>query len=437
VEWLNVLLVFILILLTAFFVAAEFAIVKVRPSQIESSIAKGNKSAVYVKKVLNNLDGYLSACQLGITVTALGLGWLGEPTFVRLITPILASLHLSPAITSFLSFVIAFLLITYVHVVIGELAPKTIAIQKSEAIARFVTRPLIFFYRITFPFIWLLNGSARLFIRLFGFKPIDQTKEAHTEEELQIILSDSYKSGEINKEELTYVANIFDFDERIAKEIMIPRTDIICLYKENSFAENLTILSSGQFTRYPVVTEGKDHVLGFVHIKDIFTAQLKEENISSLKPFIRPIIHVAEWTPIREIFLTMQKEQIHLAIVNDEYGGTAGLVTVEDVLEEIVGDIRDEFDDREEHLFIEKTPNEWIVSGKFPLYELSEHLHISFPNDDVETLSGWMLRNYPNIEEASTIRYYEYSFTVIEMDEMLIKKVQVKKLPADENEYVQ
>ena len=414
-------------MLTAFFVAAEFAIVKVRPSQIDSSIQKGNKRALHVKKVLHNLDGYLSACQLGITVTALGLGWLGEPTVVRLLTPLFASLHVSPAVLSILSFATAFFFITYIHVVIGELAPKTIAIQKAEAIAQIVAKPLIFFYRITYPFIWLLNGSARLVIRLFGFKPMDQVEEAHSEEELQIILTDSYESGEINKEEMTYVANIFEFDERVAKEIMVPRMEMVCIYKEDSFAKNIAILSSGQYTRYPVVKEDKDHVLGFIHLKDVFTAQLQTGDVKTLEPFIRPIIHVAEWTPIRDVFLTMQKEHIHLAIVNDEYGGTAGLVTVEDILEEIVGDIRDEFDDREENLIVEQTDEKWIVSGKTPLYELRERLHIDFETDDVETLSGWILRNNPEVKKGSVIHYDPYTFTIIKINSYVVETVKIHK----------
>src|SRR5690625_3501186 len=225
-------MVALLILLTAFFVAAEFAIVKVRSTRIDYLVESGDKRAIHAKKLTDNLDGYLSACQLGITVTALGLGWLGEPTVMRLLGPLFVQLGLNATVTSILSFAIAFFAITYLHVVIGELAPKIIAIQKAEAVTLSLAKPLIFFYKMMYPFIWLLNGSARQFIRLFGFTPAKDHEIAHSEEELRLILSESYKSGEINQSEMTYVNNVFEFDERLAKEIMVPRTEMFCFLKE-------------------------------------------------------------------------------------------------------------------------------------------------------------------------------------------------------------
>src|SRR5699024_481917 len=194
----------------AFFVATEFAIVKVRSTRIDYLVDNGNKRAVHAQKILNNLDGYLSACQLGITVTALGLGWLGEPTIMKLLGPVFESIGLNPTVGSVISFVIAFATITFLHVVIGELAPKTVAIQKAEEVTLLLAKPLIFFYNVMYPFIWLLNGSARQFIRLFGFKPINNHEAAHTEEKLRLILSESYESGEINQAEMTYVTKIFE-----------------------------------------------------------------------------------------------------------------------------------------------------------------------------------------------------------------------------------
>src|SRR5690625_354156 len=362
-EIVNLLLVAILIVMTAFFVATEFAIVKVRSTRINYLIESGNKRAINVKKLLDNLDGYLSACQLGITVTALGLGWLGEPTVMRLLSPLFNELGLNATIASVLSFAIAFFTITFLHVVIGELAPKTVAIQKAEEVTLFLAKPLIFFYRVMYPFIWLLNGSARQFIRLFGFKPINDHDVAHSEEELRLILSESYESGEINKAEMTYVTNIFEFDERLAKEIMKPRTEMVCIYKEDGFDSILEIIHNGQFTRYPVADQDKDNIIGLINIKEILTGRLDPNKEFSIEKFIRPIIHVSEATPIKQLLLKMQKEQIHMAIVNDEYGGTAGLVTVEDILEEIVGEIRDEFDVNESPL-IEQSNDAIVVSGR-------------------------------------------------------------------------
>ena len=231
-ELTNLFLIALLIALTAFFVASEFAIVKVRGSRIDQLIAEGNKKALSAKNVTSHLDEYLSACQLGITITALGLGWLGEPTFENLLHPLFERLSLNDSIAQILSFGFAFAIVTFLHVVIGELSPKTFAIQKAEEIALAISKPLIMFYKILFPFIWLLNSSARLLTGLFGLKPASEQELAHSEEELRIILSESYEQGEINQSEYSYVENIFEFDNRLAKEIMVPRTEIIALDKE-------------------------------------------------------------------------------------------------------------------------------------------------------------------------------------------------------------
>ena len=231
----NLILIVLLIALTAFFVATEFAIVKVRMSRLDQLIAEGKKGAVAAKKVVTHLDEYLSACQLGITVTALGLGWLGEPTVEKILHPVFEHLNLDESVTHILSFGIAFALVTFLHVVVGELAPKTVAIQKAETITILFAGPIILFYRIMYPFIWFLNGSARVLVGMFGLKPASEHEIAHSEEELRILLSESYKSGEINKNELKYVNNIFEFDERTAKEIMVPRTEIVSISIDDTF----------------------------------------------------------------------------------------------------------------------------------------------------------------------------------------------------------
>ena len=248
---LNLVIIAILIALTAFFVTSEFAIVKVRASRIDQLIEEGNKNAVAAKKIITNLDEYLSACQLGITITALGIGALGEPTFEHLFYPVLSFFHLPSSLTSILSIAFAFAIMTFLHVVVGELAPKTVAIQKTEKITLLTARPLIAFYRVMYPFIWLLNGSARLITGLFGLKRISDHEVAHSEEELRIILSDSYKNGEINQSEFKYVNKIFEFDDRIAKEIMVPRTEMVSLSKDQTLEDFLSIVHVEKFTRYP------------------------------------------------------------------------------------------------------------------------------------------------------------------------------------------
>ena len=225
-------MVAILIAFTGFFVAAEFAIVKIRSSRIDQLVAEGKRGALAAKKVTTNLDEYLSACQLGITVTAMGLGWLGEPTIEKLLHPLFEKWNLNPSISSVLTFGLAFMIMTYLHVVVGELAPKTMAIQKAERVTLLLAGPLMMFYKVMYPFIWVLNGSARVITGLFGLKPASEHEVAHTEEELRLILSDSYESGEINQAEYKYVNNIFEFDNRIAKEIMVPRTEIVGFYRK-------------------------------------------------------------------------------------------------------------------------------------------------------------------------------------------------------------
>ena len=339
-------LVFIIIALSAFFVASEFAIVKVRSTRIDQLVEEGNKRALAAKKILSNLDEYLSTVQLGITILSLVLGWIGEKTVSHLLMPVFSFIHITGPSVHVISTILAFLLITFVHVVVGELAPKTVAIQKAETISLLTSRPLILIHRILYPFVWLLNTSSRLVTRLFGLKIVNENELAHTEEELRIIVSESYKSGEINQSEFKYVNKIFEFDNRIAKEIMVPRTEITSLSKEDSFDELLQTIREERFTRYPVIDGDKDHIIGMVNAKELLTDLLSDSdrNKSTLNSYIRPIIRVIDTIPIQELLLMMQKERIHMAVLIDEYGGTSGLVTVEDIIEEIVGEIRDEFD---------------------------------------------------------------------------------------------
>ncbi len=414
-------------MLTAFFVATEFAIVKVRSTRIDQLIEEGNKHAVHAKKLVDNLDAYLSACQLGITVTALGLGWLGEPTVERLLHPLFEHYGVTGTLSSVLSFLIAFLSVTYLHVVVGELAPKTIAIQKAEEVTLYFGRFLIFFHKIMYPFIWLLNGSAQLLIRVFGFKPVKEHELAHSEEELRLILSESYKNGEINKAEMTYVNNIFEFDERIAREIMVPRTEMICFFKEDSYETNINIILEGQYTRYPVADGDKDHIIGLVNIKELFTGHITSRK-ESIEPHIRPILHVSESTPIKQVLLRMQKERIHMAIVVDEYGGTAGLITVEDILEEIVGDIRDEFDVHETPMIEEQENGSVLVDGKLLLYEVNEFLGTDLDEEEVDTIAGWVINHNVEAKKGTTVEHNGYQFIVEENDGYQIKKIRIVKV---------
>ncbi|WP_053364840.1 hemolysin family protein [Bacillus sp. FJAT-27245] len=436
----NLLLVLVLIALTAFFVTTEFAIVKVRSSRIDQLIEENRKGAKAAKHVITHLDEYLSACQLGITITALGLGWLGEPTVMALLKPIFDNVQLNQSISKVISFGIAFSLITFLHVVVGELAPKTFAIQKAEAVALFFAKPIITFYKIMYPFIWALNGSARFLTGLFGLKPASENELAHSEEELRIILSESYEKGEINQSELTYVNNIFEFDNRIAKEIMVPRTEIVTFSIDDSMEKILETIRREKYTRYPVVVGDKDNVAGMVNIKEILTATLKPEALKEkpLTYFMKPIIHVIETIPIHELLVKLQKERTHMAILVDEYGGTAGLVTVEDILEEIVGEIRDEFDADEVADIRKIKDGHYIMSGKVLLEDVNDILGIEIPAEDIDTLGGWILSHTYDVKIGDILHEEGYDFKVIDVDGHQILYVEIKqsevKLPAGQLE---
>ncbi|MBB6443442.1 hemolysin family protein [Bacillus benzoevorans] len=426
----NLILIAILIALTAFFVATEFAIVKVRSSRINQLIEENKPGAKAAKNVITHLDNYLSACQLGITITALGLGWLGEPTVEKILHPWFISLNVSESAASILSFFIAFSMITFIHVVIGELAPKTVAIQKAEEITLSFAKPIIWFHKIMFPFIWVLNGSARLLNGLFGLKPASESELALSEEELRIIMSESYKSGEINKSELTYVNNIFEFDNRIAKEIMVPRTEMVTLPIEITFKEVLDVIREEKYTRYPVMNGDKDNIEGIINIKEILTASINHTSIkpdSTIEPFIKPVIRVIETIPIHDLLLKMQKDRSHMAILHDEYGGTAGLVTVEDIIEEIVGEIRDEFDTDEVADIRKNGENHYIISGKVLMEDINDLLGTTLIEEEIDTFGGWFLSQNYDVKLGDQISAEGYRFTVKEIEGHHILYIEVKK----------
>ncbi|MGR3764252.1 hemolysin family protein [Rossellomorea sp. NS-SX7] len=427
---LNLFLLVLLIALTAFFVATEFAIVKVRTSKIDQLITEGRKGAVSAKKVISHLDEYLSACQLGITVTALGLGWLGEPTIEKLLHPFFEYLQLTESLTEILSFGIAFSLVTFLHVVVGELAPKTVAIQKAETVTLLFAGPIILFYKVMFPFIWLLNGAARVFVGLFGIKQASEHELAHSEEELRILLSESYESGEINKSELKYVNNIFEFDERIAREIMVPRTEMVTISRDATFEDIKGVISSEHYTRYPVVEDGdKDNVHGFINVKEFLTAKMvKGTEDENIEPYIIPIIRVIDSIPIHDLLVKMQKERVHIALLLDEYGGTSGLVTVEDIIEEIVGEIRDEFDEDEMPEVQKLGENHYIIDAKLLLHEVNNLLETNIIHDSIDTIGGWYLEECMNQQNKEIKTDNGFLFTVHQGDGHHIHYLDVKKL---------
>lgn len=280
------------------------------------------------------------------------------------------------------------------------------------------------FYRVMYPFIWLLNGSARFVVRLFGFQLSNEQELAHSEEELRLLLSASYKNGEINHTEYKYVNNIFRFDDRVAKEIMVPRKEIVALDVNDSMEHVLQTIREEKYTRYPVIDGDKDHILGLINVKELFTDLVVNcQERRELREYIRPIIQVIETIPIQDLLVKMQKERIHMAILVDEYGGTSGLVTVEDILEEIVGEIRDEFDTDETPLVQTIDENRTIVDGKVLISEINDLFGLEIDDTDVDTIGGWMLTERYNIRPGEQIDCGDYTFTVIQLDGHHVKKL--------------
>lgn len=427
----NLLLIAFLIVLTGLFVAIEFSIIKVRRTRIDQLIAEGKKGAISAKKVVEHLDEYLSACQLGITVTALGLGWLGEPTVEKVLIPLISLLNWNESVTHILSLGIAFALVTYLNVVVGELAPKIVAIQKAEALTLFFSVPIIWFNKIMYPFIWILNGSARLLAGIFGLRPSSEHELALSEEELRILLLESYKSGEINQSELKYLNNIFEFNGRIAKDIMVPRTEISSLSIDDTVNEILNRVRTEHYSRYPVMEGDKDNIIGIINVKVFLTANiLNTENMEEMRveSLIHPAIHVIETIPIHDLLVIMQKERSSMAILIDEYGGTSGLVTVEDIIEEIVGEVRDEFDVDEVAKIQKLKENHYLLNAKLLIEDVNKLLRINISNAEVDTIGGWFLTQDFDAQIGSEVETEEYVFKVRAIEGYHILYLEVRKI---------
>ncbi|MDF2646406.1 MAG: rane protein, partial [Paenibacillus sp.] len=362
----------------------------------------------------------------GITITALGLGWLGEPTVERLLNPLFHFIGVGESLSHILSFSIAFLSITYLHVVLGELAPKTLAIQKAEAISLLTAPIIILFYKIMYPFIWMLNGSANKLVRIFGIKSAGEHEEAHSEEEIRIILSDSYLSGKINKTEFGYVNRVFSFDDLLAREIMVPRTDMICLYADKSLEENMGIITKEQYTRFPVAKESKDHIIGFVNTKQFFLSYISNPDFN-FKSLLQPMMTVPEVMPVKALLKKMQKENVHIALLLDEYGGTSGLITIEDILEEIVGEIRDEFDKDEKKEIETLGENHYVVEGIALLNEINDVLGTDIMDENVDSIGGWLYGKQPELQIGVEWQYGSLTFIVRERDANRIRKIEIIK----------
>jgi CBS domain containing-hemolysin-like protein len=416
--------------MNAFFVATEFVMVKVRKSRIETLALEGNKNAKYILVVIKNLNLYLSACQLGITLASLGLGWIGEPTVSHILIPIFNLFNMPESAIYSISFILGFSIITAFHIVLGELVPKSLAIINAEKIAMYTAFPLIMFYKLTYPIMWIFNHSTNLVLKIFGISQNDEHDAAHTDEEIKLLAKDSYRQGLIDKTELTFVDNIFDFSDKDVKEIMMPRTDMVCIFIEDSFDDIISFTLKKHLTRYPVCKGNKDNIVGFIHIKDLYRQKI-EGNDKNIENIIREVKFIPEFMSIGNLLKIFKSEKSQMAIVIDEFGGTSGLVTIEDVLEEIVGEIQDEFD-KDENEINRTKDNNYIINGKVPIEDVNELLNLDIEVENIDTIGGWIysqLKSYPKTND--NIIYNNYNFIILKCNSKRINKILVKKLPKE------
>lgn len=425
---LGVVSVFLLVLVNAFFVAAEFAIVKVRGTRISELAAEGGRRARVADHLVTHLDGYLSATQLGITMASLGLGWVGEPALSHLVEPPLEYLGISSTTTLHAaSAAVAFLVITFLHIVIGELAPKSLAIRKSEGTALWIAYPLRWFYVVFRPIIWFFNGAANLVLRAINLTPANESELAHSEEELRMILTASQQGGHIDEVEQILMRRALTFGERAVGDIMVPRTEMAGLSTDTSIAEALEEVAVSNHTRYPVYEEDLDDTIGYVHVKELYRA----DGTKPVRSVLRPIGFISETASIEIALQRFQSTRTPLAIVVDEHGGTAGLVTIQDVVEELIGEVQDEFDHDEP--LVELTDNGgYSVDGSARVDFLAEALGLVVPEAGFPTLGGRVfeqLQRRPRVGDE--VQVGNHQARVLEVDGLRITRVYLEPFAAE------
>lgn len=438
----NLLLVLLLVFANAFFVVSEFSIVKIRRTRLEELAHNGNKRAKTALKITDRLNTYLSAIQLGITLASLGLGWIGEPAVSKLLEDIFAGYFAeNKVLLHSVSFGIAFSFITLLHVVLGELVPKSLAIQDTERYALVIAPYLYTFNRIFSPFIWVFDHVTFAILRLMGIKPTNETDEAHSEEEIKLIIDASQKGGVIDDTEGEIIQNAIYFSEICAHEIMIPRQDIKCLSQNTGFAEAMQYVTMHNHTRFPLYSKDKDHITGMVHIRDLLEYEC-DPNKNKNEPDIltkiaRKILFVPENKSISEILHEMMTKRLHLAIVVDEYGGTAGMLSMEDILEELVGEIRDEHDEVTDEPIKKLDDTVCEFDGIVLVEDAFECLGLPYCEHDESTMGGYIFGLLGREPQKGDIVEDEYcSYEVMSVDNMRITRVKtiLKERPAPEED---
>jgi CBS domain containing-hemolysin-like protein len=428
---LRILAALLLVALNGLFVAAEFSLVKIRATQVDRLIGEGRRSAGLVKEATGRLDAYLAVCQLGITISSLGLGALGEPAIAALIEPLLEPLGVEGGTLHFIAFVIGFSIISFLHVVFGELAPKSVAIQSSERTSLFVAPFMKFFYYLLLPATVVFNGTANAFTRLLGYPPASGSDETHSEDEIRTLITQSARQGMLEQDEEGMISAVFELNDKTAREIMVPRPDVVALPEQSSLKELFSTAAEGRYTRYPVYQgDSPDRIIGAVHVKDVLRAVGPEGDTDSGKTardLMRDVLTIPENRRIDGILEDLREQELQMAVVIDEWGSFEGLFTLEDIIEEIVGEIRDEFDD-EGPTINQLGEGSYRLDGRVSIGETNETLGTDFVSRDFETVGGLVLDHLGRVpEKEDEIHLDGYLLRVEETDGPRVAQVVIRQ----------
>ncbi len=439
--FINIFIIIFLLFVNAFFVAAEFSLVKVRKTRLEQLCNEGNSNAKKALKLVNDVNRMLAAAQLGVTIASIALGWVAEATIVQLIEPLINLIPIiNKTITSHVIAVpLSFIIVTYFHVLLGEQLPKCISLKHPETLSLLISHPMDIFITLFKPFVLLLEISGNKLLKLCHADTEDSSL-VHSTEELDMLVDASYNEGVLNKTEAEMLHNMFKFSDLMAKQVMIPRTDMICISKDINFEELNNVALQNQYTRYPVYDENIDKILGFIHVKDLYLLSRNNTNYD-INKLIRPLMLVPETMTLDNILIDFKKKHCQMAVVIDEFGGTAGLITLEDVLEEIIGDVQDEFDEETEADIKQIGENLYIANAMMRIDELVEYFDLKealFEEDDVDTIAGLVVKllgRIANVEDS--VSFNGLTFTVKEVDGARITKLKIYKEPSQENDIIE
>lgn len=428
VIFVNIFIIAFLLFVNGFFVAAEFALVKVRRTRLEQLSNEGSRNAKKALKLVCNMNRMLAAAQLGVTIASIALGWVAEDTIVQLMDPLIKALPF--AINSHaIAVPISFVLVTYFHVLLGEQLPKCFALTHPDRLALIVATPMDMFITIFKPFVWILLVTGDKLLSACHVETED-TSLAHSTEELDMLVDASYNEGVLNETEAEMLHNMFKFSDLMAKQVMNPRTDMICIPSDITYDELNKFALENQYTRYPVYEENIDKILGFIHVKDLYSLAMNKEDFS-IEKLTRPLMLVPETMTLDNLIIEFKKTHGQMAVVIDEFGGTSGLITLEDVLEEIIGEVQDEFDEEEEADIKEVSENTYVANAMMRIDELVDFLDLDaaqFEEDDVETIAGLVVKilgKIANIDD--TVTFNGLTFTVKEVDGARITKLEIYK----------